>query len=126
MESVYLFSVVNQQQSWLSTRQSIVSQNVANANTPGFRSLDLAPFSTTLDSSAIQMSSSNPAHFSSASLDQYPLTQKQSDIWETTHSGNSVALESEMIKAGDIRTAFSLNASIMKAFHGMWLSSLKG
>jgi flagellar basal-body rod protein FlgB len=43
-----------------------------------------------------------------------------------THSGNSVSLEQEMIKGGEVSGAFRLNTSILKAFHRMILASSKG
>ncbi len=126
MEPVYLFSLASQQRSWLSARQALVAQNIANANTPGFQAMDVTPFSKALDATTLQMSSSNERHLSATGNGETTVAQKPGETWETTHSGNSVSLEMEMIKAGDVRTSYSLNTSIMKAFHGMWLSSLKG
>jgi flagellar basal-body rod protein FlgB len=41
------------------------------------------------------------------------------------HSGNSVSLEQEMLKAGDINRDYSLNTAIVKSFHRMFMTSLK-
>jgi flagellar basal-body rod protein FlgB len=126
MDPVYLFSLASQQRSWLSARQALVAQNVANANTPGFQALDLTPFTKTLDAGGLQLASTSALHLSATTNGEAQTTQKPGESWETTHSGNSVSLELEMMKAGDIHTGYSLNASIMKAFQGMWLNSLKG
>ncbi|MFY9629290.1 MAG: flagellar basal body protein [Methylocystis sp.] len=126
MEPVYLFGLINQQRSWLSTRQEVIARNVANANTPGFKTLDLKPFVSAPESGELGMVATGALHLSSATEGELSVNQMSGEAWETTQSGNSVSLESEMIKAGDVRTAYSLNASIMKAFHGMWISSLKG
>jgi len=48
------------------------------------------------------------------------------DITEQTHSGNTVDVEQEMMKAGEIARDYSLNTSIVKAFHRMMLSVAKG
>jgi flagellar basal-body rod protein FlgB len=61
-----------------------------------------------------------------AAFDPRSASPRERTPWETTVSGNSVTLEQEMIKAGEIRGAFSLDTSILKAFHGMWMSTLKG
>ena len=45
--------------------------------------------------------------------------------WEIIHSGNSVSLEQEMIKAGEVNRAYALNTSVVKAFHRMLLASAK-
>lgn len=127
MDPVYLFNLASKQQSWLSVRQAIVAENIANANTPGFEARDVAPFNKVLDEASIEMASTSDLHLSKANFSQREIVKnKANDSWETTASGNSVSLESEMIKAGDIRTTFALNASVIKAFHGMWLASVKG
>ena len=126
MEPVYLFGLVNQQRSWLSARQSLVAQNIANANTPGFEARDIVPFNKVLDNSTLQMAASDPAHLSLSPSESLKAQQKKSDSWEITHSGNSVSLEQEMMKEGEIRGSFTLDTNIMKAFHNMWISSLKG
>jgi flagellar basal-body rod protein FlgB len=126
MEPVYLFSLVNQHRSWLSARQAALAQNIANANTPGYKALDIAQFTTALDDRALQMASSSPLHMTTSSPDGRGPAQKPGETWETTHSGNSVSLEHEMIKSGEVRGAFSLDTNILKAFHGMWLASVKG
>ena len=45
--------------------------------------------------------------------------------WETTDSGNTVSLENEMIKAGEVGRDYSLNTNIVKAFHAMLMQSVK-
>lgn len=126
VEPVYLFDLVERQRSWLSARQALVAQNVANANTPGYRAVDLAPFAKVLDQSALQMTQTSDLHVQSAAFDARAASPRERTTWETTVSGNSVTLEQEMMKAGEIRGAFSLDTSILKAFHGMWMSALKG
>lgn len=126
MESAYLFNLVNLQRGWLSARQSVVAQNIANANTPGYKTVDVSSFSKALDRSIIQMSASNPMHQHPGPKETSSLATKETDAWETSHSGNNVSLEAEMIKAGEIRGAFSLDTNILKSFHSMWLTSLRG
>jgi flagellar basal-body rod protein FlgB len=126
MESVYLFDLVNRQRSWLSARQSLVAQNIANANTPSYRALEVAPFAKALDRSALEMSAAHPRHIRTSASDPKSPDSKPSDAWEITHSGNSVSLEQEMLKAGDIHASFARDSNILKTFHNMWLASLKG
>ena len=40
-----LFDLISARAGWLAQRQAVLGQNVANADTPGFRPLDLAPAS---------------------------------------------------------------------------------
>jgi flagellar basal-body rod protein FlgB len=126
VEPVYLFDLVERQRGYLTARQALVAQNVANANSPGYHAVDLAPFTKVLDQSGLQMSETNALHVQNAAFDPQTASTKERTDWETTVSGNSVSLEQEMIKAGEIRGAFSIDTSILKAFHGMWMATLKG
>jgi flagellar basal-body rod protein FlgB len=126
VEPVYLFDLVERQRSYLTARQAVVAQNVANANSPGYRAVDLAPFTEVLEQRGLQMTETNNLHVQSAAFDPRAASPKERTAWETTVSGNSVSLEQEMMKAGEIRGAFSIDTSIMKAFHGMWMATLKG
>ncbi|HET6378836.1 MAG TPA: flagellar basal body rod protein FlgB, partial [Methylocella sp.] len=46
--------------------------------------------------------------------------------WEVTHSGNSVTLEQELLRSGEVTAAYSLNMAVTKAFNRMLMASLKG
>jgi flagellar basal-body rod protein FlgB len=41
-------------------------------------------------------------------------------------SENTVVLEDELMKAGEVRRTFELNTAIVKAFHRMTMLSVKG
>lgn len=124
MEPVYLFNLIDQQKSWLSTRQSLVAQNVANVNTPGYKALDTLPFSRVMERSALEMAGSNPQHIRPSQSETMAAAVSPADGWETTHSGNTVTPEKEMIKAGEIRGAFTLDNQLLRAFHGMWIAAV--
>lgn len=126
MEPVHLFNLLSLQRGWLSARQSIVSQNIANANTPAYKTQDIGDFTKALDRSSLQMSATSPLHQLSNTRGADAVSPKEADAWEVSHSGNSVSLEAEMIKSGDIKGAFTMDTNIMKTFHAMWLMSLKG
>ncbi|HEY9055956.1 MAG TPA: flagellar basal body rod protein FlgB [Aurantimonas sp.] len=126
MDQVYLFGIASQRTSWLATRQTLVAENVANANTPGYEAKDLASFSEVLDSTRLDLVSSSNMHMASlggVGDSQDVVTQTP---WDVTHSGNSVSLEQEMLKAGEISRAYSLDTSVVKAFHRLLVMSVKG
>lgn len=125
MEPVHLFNLIDKQRSWLSTRQSLVAQNLANADTPGFRALDVLPFNRVLDRSALEMSMSSPLHMRPSQTETLAAATKPTEGWEATHSGNTVSPELEMIKAGEIRGAFTLDTNILRAFHNMWMAAAR-
>lgn len=125
MEPVYLFNLIDQQKSWLSTRQSLVAQNIANADTPGYKAQDVPPFARLMERSALDMAGADPLHMRPSPAETLSAAMRPAEGWETTHSGNGVSPELEMIKAGEVRGAFALDTNLMRAFHGMWMSAVR-
>lgn len=126
MSQIYLLQLASQQSKWLTARQTLIADNIANANTPGFHARDIQPFSEVLDQTQFTMATTNPAHIAPP---EEELTQgarvAESDGWATTVSGNSVSLEQELMKEGDISRAYTMNTNIKRVFHQMMLSALK-
>lgn len=125
MSSIYLLQLASQQTQWLSARQRLTAANIANANTPGYTSMDLQPFTDVLNKTRIDMVSTNSLHMLPEDNGTPTARSSAADTWETTYSGNSVSLEQEMMKEGDINRTFTLNANIKRAFHQMLMLSVK-
>ena len=125
MDPIHLFDLAAKQAQWLSTSQSVIANNVSNANTPGFKAQAVRPFAEILDRTQLQLVSTNPTHLNMSPADQQAAAIKEDKPWETTDSGNTVSLEQEMIKAGDVNRNYALNTSIVKAFHGMLMASVR-
>jgi flagellar basal-body rod protein FlgB len=122
---VFLAGLASSQAQWLAARQTTIASNVANANTPGYQARDVTPFSMMLDQTALSLTSTDPRHIDPAA--GLAPTQKisKTDSWEVFHSGNSVALEQEMMKAGEVNQGYALNTAIVKAFSRMVSMSAK-
>jgi len=126
MSSIYLFDIASQRSHWLSLRQETVSGNIAHANTPGYAARDVHPFEAVLESSKLEMAGSDPGHLSPASEPLDAVAEPERDSWSVYNSGNTVSIEKELVKAGEVNNAFALNSSVVKAFHRMLLTSTKG
>ena len=118
-----LFAMLRQRLGYLSERQKLISENVANSDTPGYQPKDLKPFSfdATLQSLAGSGASgaaggaggpvmTQPGHMGlpggaggAAQARFRTVTARDS---ETTLDGNSVVLEDEMMKMSDARTNY--------------------
>ena len=125
MSDIYLFQVASQKAQWLSARQVAVADNVANANTPGYRALDVQPFSTFLNASPIALASTNPGHITPADASLDSLKEIEAEPSEETMSGNTVSLEQQMINLGEVNRDFSMTANIRRAFHQLLLLAIK-
>ncbi len=111
-EGIALMSALKSRMGWLSDRQKVVSQNVANASTPGFKPKDLAP----QDFDALVKGQTAPLIPTIRLMDGTPLTSPDASAHgskeiaspdsETTMDGNSVVLEEEMLKMSESRQNF--------------------
>lgn len=125
MEPVNLFDLAAQQSRWLAVRQSAVAGNVANVNTPGYGAVDVEPFEKVLDKTGVKMASTQAGHLGGMATEAgFSITREGPEV-AMLPSGNGVALEDELMKAGEIRRSFELNTAIVKAFHRMIMLSSK-
>ena len=124
MSQVYLFELASHRTQYLSSRQQLIAGNVANANTPQYAAQDLKPFSAVLDQQ-FTMTTTNPAHITPPETELAADRQTDSDAADSTISGNSVNLQDEMMKLGEVSRDSSMANSVKKIFHQMMMSSLK-
>ncbi len=127
MEPVYLLGLASRKTAWLAARQETVAANIANANTPGYRTRDVAAFQDTLAHTELTLASTNGSHLQPSGAGEIGSSVvEQGDNLDVSESGNSVGLESEMSKVGEINRDYALTTNILKNFHSLLMASLKG
>lgn len=130
MEMIPLYALAARKSAWLAARQAVVAENVANANTPGYLAKDVKPFGDVLAQTSLEVASTNSGHLSLNGADPasdldgvgFKDDANQFDVSET---GNTVGVETEMMKAGEVNRDYALTTNIMKSFHAMLMASLK-
>lgn len=127
MSDVNLFALTTQRVNWLAKRQAIVTENVANVNTPGFRARDLVSFDKVLQKQTVGLVATQPGHIAvdGATLSIAERMKKADDNGEVVLSGNSVNLEQELARGSDITRAYSVASTLAKTFHRMMLQTVK-
>ena len=85
----------------------------------------MQPFSALLNASPIALASTDPATSRRPNLADRSLREVEPEPGEESLSGNTVNLEQQMIKLGDVSRDFSMTANIRRAFHQLLLSALK-
>ncbi len=125
MIPIFLFNLASQQLRHLAERQAVISGNIANANTPGYRAQDVTPFREILDRTSLPLSATNGAHLDGGLRAERVFKGKAAAAGETVHSGNSVGIEEQMMKAGEIARDQNLNTGVVKAFHRMLMASTR-
>ncbi|KKB09532.1 flagellar basal body rod protein FlgB [Devosia chinhatensis] len=96
-----VFSALTDKMRWHQTRQGLLAENVANAETPGYRGRDLKQFDSgtmsAFSSASLSTSATQPMHFSVSSGVGGFDAQRMANF-EITPEGNGITLEEEMMK----------------------------
>jgi len=125
-----LFSMLRQRMGWLNQRQSVLSQNVVNSDTPGYVARDLKPvdFAKALQESTgsrgNNMRATDPRHITIGPAAQSGFEDVQSNDVEASPNGNSVSLEMEMIKVSDTQAQFQAAANLYAKAMGMMKTAI--
>jgi len=109
------------------SRHAVVAQNIANADTPGYSSKDIVSFSKSYQSGAVSdpMKTTRSGHLANLNRDYANQSYKisQSNQSESL-GGNSVSLETEMVKSIEAQRQHDRAISIYKSSLTMLRSSL--
>ncbi len=126
MSPIKLFSIASRHAEWASIRRAVVASNIANANTPGYKSRDVEEFSIEPMQSAPRLATSHVSHFDHAEASPYLVSSAFDEGGQEYHSGNNVSLDRELMKAGSVGREQNLNAGLMKAFNRLIALSTRG
>ena len=106
-------------------RQAAVSQNIANADTPGYKAVDVASFAQTYRSPAgFVASATRPGHFGFGETSPPVATITAQQRGAQNPNGNTVSLEGEMMKAGLVRQQHDMALAIYKSTSNILRASL--
>lgn len=93
-------------------RQSLVAQNIANADTPGYDARDLVPFADAFQKTdrridGMALRTSRALHMDGGAP-RIANVVEDTTTGNTSPNGNSVSLESEMVKASTVKQTHEL------------------
>jgi len=117
LPDVPLLTILHQRMSWLNTRQSVLAQNVANEDVPGYEAKDLKP----LDFEQVLKNSLQPNNVGLAVTDAMHIapdnpsssfTETLSADTEATSAGSSVSPEQEMMKVSDTQAQYQAASNL--------------
>ena len=122
-----LFQLISARMSWLSQRQVVLSQNIANADTPDYQPKDLraADFTRLVEGVAgrpgrLAMAQTGPAHLDGAPAARIGLAGRaQVTAYEVAPDGNAVVLEEQTAKAAQTALDFQLTSNLYRKYLGM-------
>ena len=99
-----------------SARQEAVAQNIANADTPGYRAQDVTHFNDAYETTGTYaMRATRSEHFGVAGgASRFSTTFIDADAAQSPN-GNTVSLESEMVKSSQIKSQHDKALAIYKS-----------
>lgn len=131
-----LFSLLSEKMEYLTQRQGVIAQNIAQANTPGYKPKDIVSFDEVLQkqissgtgsarSGGFQLATTNPKHVQGLSSGGgLYKTSKENDVYEVKPSGNAVVLEQQMSQMSDTTAQYQMMTSLYKKTLGLLKTAL--
>lgn len=102
-ENLVVMSMAQAMANRAGQRLELVARNIANADTPGYKALDVPDFAASYQDAAMPMRATLPGHLTGADSGFAPSPQPLANGQSTAPNGNSVSLEQEMVKAASVR-----------------------
>jgi flagellar basal-body rod protein FlgB len=120
-----VFRMMSGKMSWLSSRQGVLSQNIANADTPKYKPMDLKEVDLRKPDTAsqfhVELTRTHESHIARSGEKQDFRSGKQDDPYETLPTGNAVVIEEQLMKVAQNRHDYELMTQLyrkhMQMFH---------
>lgn len=128
LNSIPFFDLINKRLAWLSQRQDVLAENVANGDTPGYKPRDLKEqtFADLLhgaSANSVRLSATQPGHIgASARPNAYKVIDDTSG--NSTINGNAVDMEGQMMKVSKTGIDYQFAINLYKKQIGMIKTAL--
>lgn len=119
LKDIPVFQALHKRMDWLSARQTVLAENVANADTPGYRARDLKELSfreLMADKRTVMTTArTHSQHLQGTGSSSTPYADDSQDaVNESTPSENAVVLEEQTLKVSDTRMEYDLATSLYR------------
>ena len=116
--AIPLFQAVKKRLAWLGQRQEVVSQNIANADTPKYKAHDLKGYDfrdlVRRESTQVNMAVTQPNQLSGQRKRIRDFSDSTPFAYETAPGGNNVVLEEQMAKLNESSIKHQLTTELYK------------
>ncbi len=98
-----VLALLKSKMKWHQARQKVLAENVANANTPGYKPKELGKMQVdvpggTASAFGVRLAQTSAGHMSAPGGGATRFETVKSQGWEISPSGNAVVLEEQMMK----------------------------
>lgn len=132
IQDIGLLQAIGAKMDYLNQRQSLIAQNVANADTPGYRPRDLVDVNFADMLQAQTQNNVRPVHVAGTDETHITSNGEQGDVkarrtrepYEVAPAGNSVIIEEQLVNAGQNAMDYNLMLNVMQKQVGMFRVAL--
>ena len=115
LDQISFFRLASERLEWLSSRQKVIAENIANGDTPGYRARDVAPFESYVQAASAAADGTADGTGAQPFGARLPVeTVDAPDSWSGDLSGNTVVLEQQTVKAGETAVQYRLAANLYR------------
>ncbi|WP_374308437.1 flagellar basal body rod protein FlgB [Dongia sp.] len=116
--NIPLFERLTERMSWLGQRTRVLSQNIANADTPSYQPQDLKPIDFEAEMRKLEPvapARTNKKHLTGtvAPVGEFD-AKKAKKTYETAPVGNSVVIEEQMMKVSDTQMNYNMVVNLYR------------
>lgn len=130
IQDIGLFQAISSKMEYLNQRHNVLAQNIANADTPGYRPKDLVDVdfssmvrnvtsSTNGGLQNVSMTTTNAGHLGHLEGETDADARKQRNMYEVAPAGNSVIIEEQLVKSGENAMDYNLMLSLYQKQVGL-------
>lgn len=124
LDNTTLFSAVKKRLGWLTQRQEVLAQNIANADTPKYRAHDLKAYEfkevLAQEHRQINMTTTGEKHMAGRRKRIRDFSEAETrQPFETSPTGNSVVLEEQMSMVNETQAKHRLTTELYRKHLGM-------
>lgn len=124
-EKPEILSMAGALSSHAALRQAAIAENVANADTPGYRAKDTAAFASVYASDdGFGMRATQAGHIGQADGGSADALTARSNTHDTSPNGNNVSIETEMVAAADVKKDHDIALAVYRSSLNILRASL--
>jgi flagellar basal-body rod protein FlgB len=114
ISDIPILSMLRERMQWHQARETVLAENVANADTPDYQAKDLAPpdFERELSTASLALDRTEPGHIAAEGSSGSQFATDETGRYEIRPRGNSVTHEDEMMKVASNQMDFEAAASM--------------
>lgn len=130
LSNLSILGLASDRMQWLSARQKVTSENVANAATPNYKARDISSFEAMLSGELSRgdgLVTTHAKHFTGVANGTPGVrTMDDPKALTATLDGNTVNLEEQAIRAAEISDQYRMAAQLYRKGHDLLVMAVTG